>query len=214
MCASLRAAWESLRATYPALPPDQFLPDGGAYRFRRYDSFTFYPMTGELQLLPHQDYFQSQDINRVTGGVVRQFAPLPPAITQNPFLHELIRFDFAHFPLTETAYQHPWKVDVHLIRVLAEPGATGQPTPEGVHRDGAAFITVHLAEHEQVAGGEVSIYDDNKTLLSSFRLTQVGDAYLFRDDVLWHGVTPIYPTTDQTGVRSILTFDYHPPLNL
>ncbi|MEM6530580.1 MAG: 2OG-Fe dioxygenase family protein [Chloroflexota bacterium] len=205
----LQAAWQRLQAEYPAMPADKFLPGNGAYRFRRYDSFSFHPATGELTLKPHKTYFQDTDINHVTGGIVRDFAPLTETIASNPFLHELIRFDFAQFPVDLHMRGGEWQVDVHLIRVVAQAGETGHPTPEGVHRDGAEFVTVHIAERDNVTGGEVSIYDDAKNPRASFTLHNVMDAYLFRDSVLWHGVTPIAPIVGEQGVRSILTFDYH-----
>lgn len=204
-------AWESLREDYRSLPRDEYLPDNRLYRYRRYDSFYFYPATGELVLLPHRDYFQSKDINQVTGGIVRKFAPLTRATANNPFLHELIRFDFTNFPLgdLEMIY-HAWQVDVHQIHVIANVGAEGHPTPEGVHRDGAEFVTVHIAVLENTSGGMSSIYDDDKNHLESFTLQNVLDSYLFNDAILWHGVTPI---SSKDGLnpaqRGILTFDYH-----
>ncbi len=203
------ASWQQLQAEYANLPADKFLPGNGAYRFRRYDSFRFVPSLGTLELLPHETYFQGTDINEVTGGIVREFAPLTPTIASNRFLHELIRYDFSQFPITEPLPSDEWRVDVHLIRVVAQAGTAGQPTPEGVHRDGAQFVTVHLAELDNVTGGEVSIYDDNKQPITSFTLQNVLDSYLFHDEALWHGVTPIMPTAGLEGVRSILTFDYH-----
>ncbi|MEO0565607.1 MAG: 2OG-Fe dioxygenase family protein, partial [Chloroflexota bacterium] len=115
------------------------------------------------------------------------------------------------FPVDEHLLNEPWRVDVHLIRVVAKHGETGHPTPEGIHRDGAAYVTVHLAELDNVVGGAVSIYDDSKAHLDTFTLQNVLDAYLFRDEVLWHGVTPIEPLAGGVGVRSILTFDYYAP---
>jgi hypothetical protein len=205
----LQNAWKQLQAEYPAMPVDKFLPDGGAYRFRRYDSFRFNPTNGELELKPHKTYFQDADINHVTGGIVRDFAPLTDTIANNPFLHELIRFDFAQFPIEPHMHSGEWQVDVHLIRVLAQKNQTGHPTPEGIHRDGAEFVTVHLAELDNVTGGESSVYDDDKKHLASFTLQNVMDAYLFNDAVLWHGVIPIHPIVGDKGVRSILTFDFH-----
>ena len=69
----------------------------------------------------------------------------------------------------------------HLIRVTAAAGQPGHPTPEGIHRDGAAFVTVHLAELVNARGGDVSIYDDDRELLTSFRLRREMDSYLFND---------------------------------
>jgi len=210
LSAEVQAAWQQLQAAYAELPADNFLPGGAAYRFRRYDSFQFHPTTGELALLPHRAYFQNTDINAVTGGIARDFAPLTSEIAANPFLHELIRFDFAQFPIDEALRQANWKVDVHLVRVVARAGESAHPTPEGVHRDGAEYVTVHLAELENAVGGEASIYDDRKRHLASFTLQNVLDSYLFHDAILWHGAKPIQPKNGGQGIRSILTFDYHP----
>ena len=176
----LRQAWLSLQIDYADLPADEYLPGGATYRYRRYGRFSFTPESGSLTRLPHEDYFQSADINAVTGGYVRKFAPLLDGIFANPFLQALIRFDFAQFPLEAEGAAGEWEVHVHLIRVTAEAGQPGHPTPEGIHRDGAAFVTVHLAELVNASGGGVSIYDDDRKLLTSFRLRQEMDSYLLQ----------------------------------
>ena len=207
------ALWQarlSLLIDYADLPADEYLPDGASYRYRRYGRFRFTPGSGALERLPHEDYYQSADINRVTGGIIRRFAPLQDSAFANPFLRALIRFNFAQFPLDADGAAGDWEVQAHLIRVTADAGQVGHPTPEGIHRDGAAFVTVHLAELENAEGGDVSIYDDGRNLLSTFRLRQVMDSYLFNDATLWHEAAPIQPRDPaHPAIRSILTFDYH-----
>lgn len=206
----LLQAWLSLSIDYADLPVDEYLPNNGKYRFRRYGRFYFLPSTEELHRLPHEDYFQDTDINQVTGGIVRKFAPLRDTTFENPFLHEMIRFDFRHFPVAEEMKQQPWEVHVHLVRVTANADEDGHPTPEGIHKDGAEFVTVHLAELVNAEGGDVSIYDNDKNLLSTHRLNQIMDFYVFEDDRLWHKADPITPKDDKhQAIRSILTFDYH-----
>ena len=206
----LRQAWLSLQIDYADLRADEHLPGGATYRYRRYGRFRFSPDSGQLTRLPHVDYFQSADINRVTGGIVRRFAPLLDSAFANPFLRALIRFDFAQFPLSAAQTTGDWEVQVHLIRVTAAAGQPGHPTPEGVHRDGAAFVTVHLAELVNADGGDVSIYADDRKLLRSFRLERELDSYLFNDASLWHAAAPIQPVDPaHAAIRSILTFDYH-----
>ena len=210
MTDELRQGWLSLSIDYSDLPPDDYLPGAGKYRFRRYGRFSFSPESGVLHRLPHEDYYQSRDINRVTGGFVRKFAPLLDTTFANPFLQELIRFDFCQFPLAAAA--GAWEVHAHLIRVRANESEMGQPTPEGIHRDGAEYVTVHLAELVNAGGGHVSIYDADRNLLSTFRLEQALDCYLFHDASLWHEAAPIYPLAPgHEAIRSILTFDFHPP---
>lgn len=210
----LRQSWLSLTIDYADLPADDFLPGGARYRFRRYGRFRFSPSDGALARMPHEDYFQSAEINPVTGGIIRKFAPLLDTTFGNRFLHELIRFDFAQFPIEDAAQlKEDWEVHAHLIRVTADLSERGHPTPEGIHRDGANFVTVHLAELVNTRGGAVSIYDDDRRLLATFRLEKVLDSYLFDDAKLWHAAEAIVPSTPAHGaIRSILTFDYHFPL--
>lgn len=206
-------SWLSLTIDYADLPADEHLPGGARYRFRRYGRFRFSPHDGALSRLPHEDYFQSVEINSVTGGFIRKFAPLLETTSDNLFLQELIRFDFAQFPVQDAAQlTEDWEVHAHLIRVTADDGAPGLPTPEGIHRDGAAYVTVHLAELVNAWGGEVTIYNDDRQLLTSFHLEKVLDSYLFNDAKLWHSASPISPAAPAHGaIRSILTFDYHFP---
>ncbi|MDE2855375.1 MAG: 2OG-Fe dioxygenase family protein [Chloroflexota bacterium] len=207
----LRQAWLSLLIDYAELPADDYLPGGARYRRRRYGRFLFSPSSGELSRLPHEDYFQSAVINRVTGGIMRKFAPLLDTSFENRFLQELIRFDFAQFPLDPAQLRADWEVQAHLIRVTADLGEPGHPTPEGIHRDGAAFVTVHLAELVNAEGGEVSLYDDDRRLLTSFLLEEALDSYLINDAILWHAANPIRPAASaHAAIRSILTFDFHP----
>jgi len=206
----LRQAWLSLSIDYADLPIDDYLPNNGKYRRRRYGRYYFLPATEELARLPHEDYFQDTDINNVTGGIVRKFAPLLDTTFENDFLQELIRFDFRQFPVAESMLSDPWDVHVHLVRVTANAGEDGHPTPEGIHKDGAEFVTVHLAELVNANGGDASIYDNDKNHLASFRLNQVMDFYVFNDDMLWHKADPITPKSEaHQAIRSILTFDYH-----
>jgi len=206
----LLLAWEALRADYPALPLDEFLPGGLKYRFRRWGKAYYLPSTGEITPLPPADYFQSADLNAVTGGFVRRFAPLPPQVFDNPFVLALIRFNMDQFPIRLDQRSLPWQVDIHLIRVVADVTGEGHPTPEGIHKDGAEFVTVHLVELDNAAGGEVTIYDNAKQPLYSFRLENLLDSYLFEDSRVWHAASSIKPVDPaRPAVRSILTFDYH-----
>ncbi len=211
----LRQAWLSLTMDYADLPTDDFLPNDARYRFRRYGRYDFLPASEELTRLPHEDYFQSSDINRVTGGFVRKFAPLLDTTFDNAFLQELIRFDFRQFPLADDMKRVPWEVQVHLIRVTASSEEQGHPTPEGIHKDGADFVTVHLAELVNAEGGDVSLYDNDQNLLTNYRLSQIMDSYLLNDRLLWHQAEPIKPKqAAHQAIRSILTFDYHHRHNL
>lgn len=206
----LQQARLSLLIDYADLPADEYLPGRATDRYRRYGRFRFSPVSGKLTRLPHEDCSQGAAINRATGGYVREFAPLLDGVFANPFLQELIRFDFAQFPLDAEQAAGDWEAHARLIRVTADAAQTGHPAPEGIHRDGAAFVAVHLAELVNAEDGDVSIYDADRKPLTSFRLEQEMDSCLFNDGVLWHVVAPIQPADPaHAAIRSILSFEYH-----
>ena len=94
------------------------MADGGSYRFRRYGLY-----------IPGASFLQSIDTNPLNGGERRLIAPLSAETVGNPFLHELMRFDFAQL----TPGKHvecDWLIGVHQIRILAMTGVQGNPTPE------------------------------------------------------------------------------------
>ena len=39
------------------------------------------------------------------------------------------------------------------------PGEAGQPTPEGMHRDGVDWVLVLMVRRENIKSGETTIYD-------------------------------------------------------
>ena len=150
----------SLSIDYADLPPDEYLPGGAEYRYRRCDRFRFTPSTGDLSRLPHQDYSESAEVNCLAGRCVHKSAALLDTTFENPFLHEMIRFVVRQFPIDACKLRDDWEVHVHL------------------------------AESVKAQGGEFSVYDDEKKLLTSFRLEQVMDSHLFNDAILWHAANP------------------------
>ena len=52
-----------------------------------------------------------------------------------------------------------WHVEIHQFRIEARSGQDGQPTPEGMHRDGVDWVLVLLVSRVNIASGETSIGD-------------------------------------------------------
>ena len=82
---------------------------------------------------------------------------------------------------------------LHQFRIEARSGEAGQPTPEGMHRDGVDWVLVLLVGRENIKSGETTIYDLAKHPLGSFTLTRPLDAALVDDSRVYHGVTPVEP---------------------
>ena len=143
---------ELLRRDWEHLELDPYMADGGRYRLRRYGLYQLSATTGQLTHIPRASFYQSIEINPLNGGEYRHFAALDADSVKNPFLHELIQFDFAQL----TSKKHiddDWLIGVHQIRILATAGMQGNPTPEGIHRDDETYTAQHLIARHNIGDG-------------------------------------------------------------
>ncbi len=192
------------------LEPDEYLRDGASFRCRRFGLFYLNAASNELLLIPDGTYFQAPDTNRYAGGIIRRFAPLrPPAVT-SPYLHELIRLFFRQLPIEPDRLSHPWRVDVHQVRITTTAEEQGEPAPEGPHHDGEEFGAIQLVQRQNVAGGITTVYSGGEPLLSC-TLTEPMDTLLLWDPHVMHGVSPIRPLDPAgPGIRDTLLIGYDP----
>lgn len=203
---SQQAELQQFHQSWDDLPADNFLSDGGHYRFRRYSVFN-YSLDGNLSLLPHEPHFQSTYRNNMNGGVYREFEAFEKSTIDNSFLLRLIEFVSAQISLNE---EKQWRIQAHQFRIIANEDEAGQPAPEGIHRDGADFILIMVLKRNNITGGVNHIYDDAKRLVFGGILDQAGDALLIDDRMVWHGVSEVYPVDDsQLSYRDVLVLTFH-----
>ena len=69
-----------------------------------------------------------------------------------------------------------WDIQVHQFRIEARSGAAGQPTPEGMHRDGVDYVLVLLVGRRNIQSGVTSIEGTDGRNLGSFTLAEPCDA--------------------------------------
>ncbi len=199
--------------TWDDLVLDECMADNGKYRFRRFGTFNFQPLTGELEYQPNTSYFQSKDYNLMNGGIERVFAPLHPHTINNIFFKELILFNFKQFFIKEEFIGLLWKVGIHQLRIIAEPGIVGLPTPEGIHQDGEMLTSQHLIQRENISGGTFLMYDDRKQLLHQWTQLTHFDSIYFEEPRTMHAVTPIESEDNcHQGKRDVLLIGYDPIL--
>jgi hypothetical protein len=187
------AAWPAFAASWNDLGVDAYMADGGRYRRRRFAAFA----VSEKGIIrkPHQPHYQSRDYNPLNGGVERWFEPVSGAIAAHPVTLALLDAGRTVFDRLTPEADRPqeWHVETHQFRIEAREGQIGQPTPEGLHRDGVDFVLVVLVARTNVASGVTSIYDLDKNPLGDFTLTDPLDAVFLQDSRVYHGVTAIKP---------------------
>lgn len=182
--------WEAFAASWDALEPDAYLASVGLHRRRRHA--VFLATREAIERAPHQPHYQSRDYNTLQGGIERWFAPVSSEVADSVSLHSILLFCRAFFGSLAPDVA-AWHVEVHQFRIEARADAPGQPTPEGVHRDGVDFVLVLLIDRRNIASGTTTIHTADGTLLGSFTLAQPLDAALVDDARVFHGVTPVEP---------------------
>ncbi len=183
--------WPTFAASWNDLAPDTYLAALGRHRRRRHASFAVGD-DGRLVRAPHQPHFQSQAYNPLQGGIQRWFEPIEPAIADGVSLRHILGFSHALFG-TLAAHMQGWHIEVHQFRIEAKPDEAGEPTPEGVHRDGVDYVLVLMVDRQNIESGTTTIHTADGTELGSFTLVDPLDAALVDDARVFHGVTPVTP---------------------
>ena len=185
--------WAGFAASWNDLGPDLYMADGGRYRRRRHAVFA--AGAAGFARRPDQPHYQSRDFNPLNGGIARWFAPMTERTASHPALLAVLDaarrvFAAASSPEPLPAAQH---VELHQFRIEAKADVTGQPTPEGAHRDGVDWVLVLLIARENVGSGETTILGADRAPLGSFTLTAPLDAAFVDDWRVYHGVTGVVP---------------------
>ncbi len=170
---------------------DTYMADGGRYRRRRHAVFAV-GADAAIARQPHQPHYQTVEYNPLHGGIARWFEPIAPAIGDGHALQTILRWCAELFGRLETA-PTAWRVEVHQFRIEARPEEQGQPTPEGMHRDGVDHVLVLLIHRENIVSGTTTIHGLEREPLGSFTLKAPLDAALVEDARVFHGVTPVAP---------------------
>ena len=185
------ADWREFAASWADLCLDPYLAEGARFRKRRFAVFAA-DARGQVERLPHQPHFQRREYNALFGGIERWFEPVADAIGGGPSLRTIITFCVRFFgPLAPDVAR--WHIEVHQFRIEARQDLPGQPTPEGVHRDGVDFVLVLLVNRLNIASGTTTVHDMDGKLLGSFTLTDPLDSALVHDTRVKHGVTEVRP---------------------
>jgi hypothetical protein len=188
---------------WPRLTRDNHMGDGGTYRFRRYGEFEALPQSRRRQL-PHGPYQQPEYINKLNGGISRLFDPLESSFVSNPVLNRLLDWLTCIYDKCEGSPQH-WNIRLHPYRIVANPGKSGHPTPEGLHRDGVDYIVSMLVSRHNVEGGESTITNNQGLVLEQWTLLRPMDIMIGQDATTMHAVTPVNPINpDEPAWRDVL----------
>ena len=98
--------------------------------------------------------------------------------------------------MVTTAHGHgaTWRLQLHQFRIMAP----GDPTPEGVHRDGADYTLIMLIKSHNEAGGETLVgTDDDPHPTYTATLAHPGEALFLDDRYYKHKTSPVQAQNPQ-----------------
>lgn len=199
--------WPAFAASWNDLAPDSYLAASGRHRRRRHATFAA-DTGGELRREPHQPHYQSLQYNHLQGDIQRWFEPVLPAIAEGASLRRILDFCRGCFGALAPAIRR-WHIEVHQFRIEARANEAGEPTPEGVHRDGVDYVLVLLIDRTNIESGTTTIHAHDGSLLGSFTLIHALDAALVDDARVFHGVTAVTPLDPaQPAHRDVLVVTF------
>jgi hypothetical protein len=199
------ASLSELRALQPswnALPPDEYLRDGGRYRSRRHSCFV---VNGQhVEQVAHRAHWQPVEYNALHGGLERWFEPMAAEVVGTPAWGHLLTGLAGACSVWKGA--QPWYVEAHQFRIDTTDGI-GRPTPEGAHRDGVDFVVVVLVGREGIKGGETRVFEAHGPHGIRFTLSEPWSVLILDDERVIHESTPIQPL-GEGGHRDTLVLTF------
>lgn len=195
--------WNLFANSWNHLGSDPYLASLGRQRRRRHAVYSA-RASGPILREPHQPHFQSVAYNALQGDIERWFEPMSPETGNSQVLQRILEFGRDFFGCLAPSVDG-WHIELHQFRIEASADAAGEPTPEGVHRDGVDYVLVLLVDRHNIASGTTTIRSADGYELGSFTLTQALDAALVDDRRVYHGVTPVTPLDpSQPAHRDVL----------
>jgi hypothetical protein len=183
--------WPGFASSWNDLMLDTHLPEGHRYRRRRYATLSAHAGESTFRVEPHQPHYQHLEYNPLVGGIERWFEPIARDILESESFRRIMALTLALYtPLKPTS---DWHIEVHQFRIEARPEAAGEPTPEGVHRDGVDYVLVLLVARSNIESGTTTVHAMDGMQLGSFTLATPLDAALVDDARVKHGVTAVRP---------------------
>jgi len=207
---------DALRGSWSRLPRDNYLLDGGRYRFRRHscyiqefaapdpESAQSSASSSVLTAVAARAHWQPTAYNALHGGLERWFEPVEPSVAGNAAWTDLLTSLGTLFRQVREVPR--WFIETHQFRIDTE-GGIGRPTPEGAHRDGVDFVAVVLVRRHSVRGGETRVFDAVGPTGVRFTMSEPWSILLMDDARVIHETTPIQPD-GAAGLRDTLVLTY------
>jgi hypothetical protein len=203
--------WSDFVNSWNNLDLDNYMSDGGTYRYRRHAVFTCGKYTRNIVQLDNYPHYQSRQYNNLNGGVERWYKSIEKnTIESNAFgiLIEHALNIFNSCEINQLDNWPSWYIEAHQFRIIANGIMEGRPTPEGIHKDGVSYIFMLPVYIENVDGGVSTFYSNDLIPLDVTEMS-VGDFAYVDDSKVYHGVSEVKPINDsQESIRDMLVITF------
>ncbi|MBI3505189.1 MAG: 2OG-Fe dioxygenase family protein [Proteobacteria bacterium] len=180
--------WSAFAESWGDMPLDRYMRAG--YRRRRHAVFEV--SAGKVRRLPRQPHYQSPSYNHLFGGKKRWFSPIRASVAGGETFGGVLSLCEQLFGALAPSVR-TWRVEAHQFRIEARAALSGEPTPEGRHRDGVDFVLALMIRRENIARGTTTMTDSRGRRLGAFTLARPLDAAWVDDRRVHHGVTAVRP---------------------
>jgi hypothetical protein len=200
--------WEDFAASWSDLPLDSYMACAETYRRRRYEVFRTEGEASAIVRQPREAHHQSVAYNHLNGGAMRWYAPFRAELAAGSSFGIILEMARGIFETLSPI--RSWHIEAHQFRIETTGNEFGEPTPEGVHRDGVNFALVMLINRENVIGGISTIYRDQHMLsIGNSTLMRPFDSLLLVDTRVKHGVSSISAKNPwRIGIRDALVVTF------
>ncbi|PIT68979.1 2OG-Fe dioxygenase family protein [Bartonella tribocorum] len=195
-----------LKKSWDYLPIDPYMKKGDTYRRKCFGKFIVNITNKTIDFVDDNTFFQSSEINSYAGGIERKLPKMSDIISSNSVLRKIIENTLSAFLMYKKKESNIWDVFVHQFRIESKKGIQGNPTPEGIHKDGHTFISMHMIGRYNIEGGTSYIYDENK--IKEIVLKGNLESILLDDMEMYHSASAISSINDEEGFRDLMVIDY------
>jgi hypothetical protein len=180
---------------FDRLPLDPYIT--GHFRRRRFSHFL--GPADRLRRLDHTYFLQSRSVNYLAGGVRREFQELEEGMTALPVFRAIVATYIDYLGIDPTVTE----MGVHQIRILCSQEFSGDPAPEGIHKDGFDYVGIFCVERHDVVGANTHLYRDKEAPPIFSRELQPGEVVFTDDRAVFHYTDPVRPSARHPGHRDV-----------
>ena len=195
----------SLKARWNNLPKDLFAENEPHVRQRRHARFTYMRSTNTLTHLPPGNYYQSKESNQIYGGVSSAFSPFEVNFLSSfPLIEELLKSCASALPIDYDQVL----INCHMMRVNSDVNGIGNPSPEGIHKDGFDYVSLHLINKVNCIGGQSIVTNDDNNIIIAPMLKDSFDSIIINDLNFSHAALPFFSKDGNAATRDTLLASY------